>query len=445
MKIDTIAPGIAAIDLGATAHYVAIADTPVTRFGTFTRDLRALAEWLKARGIHSVAMEATGVYWVNPHDILQEEGLAVLLFDGASARNLPGRKSDLKDPQWHAMLHSYGLLKPCFVPAEPTRRLRSYVRLRDDRLEMAATCVLHLQKALDLMNIRLHHVLSQLHGVSGLRIIEAILAGERDPVKLAAQCVKVRKEKEADVIASLEGHWQEQHLFALRQAYDAYQFLQRQVAACDEQIAATLQETTALLPRQERQPDVKVKVTRHNAPQVPHLSEDLLTLCGGHDAQRLPALGPLSWLKLVAEVGTDLRRWPTSEHFTSFAGLSPQHHQSGRQRRRVPRRKTRLGQIFREAVLSLQRSKDCALGEFYRRLKARRGAPVAIVATARKLAELYWRVMTHGLAYVEQGLADYRRQQQQQTERFVRRKAAQLGFTLQPVPTPTPRVLTVVH
>jgi transposase len=434
MKIDTIAPEYAAIDLGATDHYVAIADTPVKRFGTFTKDLKAMAAWLKEHNIRYVAMEATGVYWINPHDVLQEAGLEVTLFDGASARNLPGRKSDIQDPQWHAMLHSYGLLRACFVPEGNTRQLRSFVRLRDDQLSMAATAILHMQKALDLMNVRLHHVISQLHGVSGLRIVDAILKGERDPVALARLCDgRIRSKKEAEVIASLEGHWQEHHIFALRQAYEHYQFLQQQVAACDQRIANLLAEVTAPLPAQTREPGVKVKVTRHNAPQIPHLADQLLTLCGGGDAQRLPAIGPLSWLKIVGEVGNDLSRWPTAEHFTSFAGLNPRCHRSGQRSRRVARRKCRLGQIFREAAMSLADTKDCALGEFYRRVRGRRGAPVAIVAVARKLAALYWRVMTHGMAYVEQGLETYRERQKLQTERFVRRKAAQLGFTLQPL------------
>src|SRR5262245_39764889 len=207
MKIDTIAPSYAAIDLGATDLYVAIADTPVQRFGTFTKDLRALAAWLQAHHIRHVAMEATGVYWINPHDVLEAAGLDVTLFDGASARNLPGRKSDIQDPQWHAMLHSYGLLRRRFVPTEAIRQLRSYVRQRDELLELAAASVQHMQRALDLMNVRLHHVISQLHGVSGLRIVEAILDGERNPVALAALCEgQIRNNKQAQVIASLEGH-----------------------------------------------------------------------------------------------------------------------------------------------------------------------------------------------------------------------------------------------
>lgn len=438
MKIDTIAPGYAAIDLGDEALFVATANAPVRRFGTFTRDLHALAEWLREQRIEQVAMEATGVYWVGPYDVLEAAGFGVTLFDGGSARNLPGRKSDVQDCQWHAMLHSYGLLRPCFIPPPQIRELREYIRQREDRLGLASASIQHMQRALDLMNVRLHNVLSQLHGVSGLRIVEAILQGERDPLTLSRLCdQRVLKTKQAEVIASLEGHYQAQHLFALGQALSAYRFHLEQVAACDRQIEATFNAANAGRPVLPRVKGRKVKVSRHNAPQVKDLYGQLLTLCDGRDAQLIPAIAPLSWMKLVGELGTDLSRWKTPKEFTAYVGLNPLRHQSGKRRRRVPRRKTRAGQVFREVIMSLAKSKDCAVGEFYRRVKGRRGAPIAIVAAARKLAELYWRVMTHGIEYVEQGLAQYRQRKQEQDERKLRRQAAKLGFALQPLqPSP---------
>nr|MBA2433035.1 transposase [Chthoniobacterales bacterium] len=225
--IDSILPGFAALDLGATKIFAAAAATPVKTFGTFTGELRALCAWLTEHQVHGVAMEATGVYWIPVHDLLQAAGFKVTLFHGAHARNLPGRKSDVSDCQWHAMLHSHGLLRPCFIPEEPIRKLRSFHRLREDHLSMAAAHLLHMQRALDLMNVRLHHVLSQLHGVSGLRVIEAILAGQRDPAVLAALCAaQVLNKKKAEVLQNLEGDWQEHHLFALRQALEAYRFYQ---------------------------------------------------------------------------------------------------------------------------------------------------------------------------------------------------------------------------
>jgi transposase len=434
--IDRILPGIAALDLGATKIFAATAGAPVKTFGTFTHELRALSLWLKQRQVRAVAMEATGVYWIAVHDKLQADGFEVTLFHGAHARNLPGRKTDVRDCQWHAMLHSHGLLRACFIPAEPIRKLRSFYRLREDHLSMAGAHVLHMQRALDLMNVRLHHVLSQLHGVSGLRVIEAILAGQRDPEALAALCAKqVLNKKKAEVLASLEGDWQEHHLFALRQALEAYRFYQGQMAACDGQIQALLQELNTERPVRAPKPGQKCKVVRHNVPAIENLHGQLLTLAEGRDATLLPGISPLGWMKLTGEVGTDLSSFRDEKHFTAWAGLAPRHHQSGRGRRRAPRPKTKVGQIFREAAMSIAKSKHLALGGFYRRIKGRRGAAVAIVATARKLAVLFYDAMTRGLSYVEHGLAQYEANYRAQSERHLHKLARQLGFTLQPKKT----------
>jgi transposase len=436
--IETIPPGVAAIDLGSERLFVGLAQQPVRSFGTCTRDLRDLRDWLRENNIKRVAMEATGVLWIIPHDYLQEEGFAVTLFHGAHARNLPGRKTDVQDCQWHAMLHGHGLLQPCFVPPGPIRELRTYCRLREDHLSLAAQHVQHMHRALDCMNVRLHHVLSQVHGVSGMRVIEAIIAGQRDAKVLAALCEKqVLKTKEAELIASLEGTWQEHHLFALEQAVEAYRFCLQMAARCDQKMEQQLQAINAQAEPVTRPPERKVKTTRHNRPQMQDLYGQLLTACGGRDAQLLPAIGPLSWLKLVAETGTDLQYWKTQDHFAHWAGLAPMRHRSGKGYRRVPRRKTKVAQIFREAAMSLAKTKDCALGQFYRRIRGRRGAAVAIVATARKLAVLYWQVMMKGIEYVETGLAKYKEQMAEKSERYLRRQAAKLGFALQPLQATT--------
>lgn len=430
--IDRILPGIAALDLGATKIFAATADAPVKTFGTFTNELRALSLWLKERQVRAVAMEATGVYWIAVHDKLQADGFEVTLFHGAHARNLPGRKTDVRDCQWHAMLHSHGLLRACFIPPEPIRKLRSFYRLREDHLSMAGAHLGHLQRALDLMNVRLHHVLSQVHGVSGLRVIEAILAGQRDPAVLAALCAQqVLNKKKAEVLASLEGDWQEHHLFALRQALEAYRFYQQQMAACDGQIQALLQELNSERPTRQPKPGQKCKVVRHNAPAIENLHGQLLTLAEGRDATLLPGISPLGWMKLTGEVGTDLSRFRDAKHFTAWAGLAPRHQQSGRRQRRASRPKTKVGQIFREAAMSIAKSKHLALGGFYRRTKGRRGAAIAIVATARKLAVLFYDVMTRGLEYVEHGLAQYETNYRAQSERHLHKLAHRLGFTLQ--------------
>ena len=433
LMIDQILPGFAALDLGATKIFAAACGTPVKTFGTFTADVHALGAWLKEHKVHSVAMEATGVYWIPVHDILSAAGLQVLVFHGAHARNLPGRKSDVSDCQWHAMLYSHGLLKGCFVLEESFRKLRSFYRLREDHLGSAATHVLHMQRALDLMNVRLHHVLSQLHGVSGLRVIDAILAGQRDPRVLAMLCdVQVLKKKKAEVIKSLEGDWQEHHLFALRQAVELYRIFQSKVADCDAQIETVLKTLNTERPPQQPKPGQKIKIVRHNAPAIDNLHGQLLTLFGGRDATVLPGISPLGWMKLAGEAGIDLSHFKDERHFASWAALSPQQHQSGRRRRRCYRGKTLIGQIFREAAMSLAKSKHLALGAFYRRIKGRRGAAVAIVATARKLAVLYYLAMTRGLAYVERGLEQYEADYRKQCERSLRKMANRMGFTVQP-------------
>jgi transposase len=434
--IDQIRPGFGAIDIGQEKIFLACADsTEVRSFPTFSADLEAAAIYLKERGVTKVAMEATGVYWIPLHDVLESRGLEVTVFNGAHARNMPGRKSDVQDCQWHAMLHSHGLLVACFIPSDEVRQLRCFYRLREDHLGIAASHIQHLQKALDLMNVRLHVVISQIHGVSGMRVIQAILAGERDPQKLAALCdAQILKTKHAQVIKSLQGHWQEHHLFALRQAVEGYEFCRAQARACDQQIEALLQRINRDQPPHSPEAGRKIKTVRHNAPQIEGLHQHLITMTGGRDATTLPGISPLGFMKLLGETGPDLSAWPTEKHFTSWAGLAPGSNQSGRRRKRVRRKKTVVGQIFREAVLSIAKSKHLALGAAYRRLRSHRGAPIAITAIARKLAELYYRLMTKGLDYVEEGLQRYEERYRQQTIRYLQKTAKTFGLTLTPDP-----------
>ncbi len=432
--IDCILPGYGAIDIGQEKIFVACSgEEHVRSFGTFSADLELAAQYLLERQIKRVAMEATGVYWIPLHDLLESKGITVTVFNGAHARNLPGRKTDVQDCQWHGMLHSHGLLVGCFIPSEEIRQLRCYYRLREDHLGIAAEHIQHMQRALDLMNVRLHLVLSQLHGVSGLRVIKAILAGERDPVALSALCdAQILKQKRAEVVKSLRGHWQEHHLFALRQALESYEFCLRQMAACDREIEALLQRVTKDKPPQSPAPGQKIKVVRHNAPQIENLHSLLITLSGGPDATRLPGISPLGFMKLIGETGTDLSRWKSAKHFTSWLGLSPGSAQSGKRRKRLPRKKTVAGQIFREAVLSIAKSKHLALGAAYRRLRAAKGSPIAVVAIARKLAVLYYNLFTKGLAYVEEGVRQYEEKYRQQTLRYLEKTAKAFGFTLAP-------------
>lgn len=437
--IDKISDGYCAIDVGSTDHYVAVAEAPVVRFDTCTSDLRSLCEYLKTKGVRYVAMEATGVYWISLHDMLRDAGFEVTVFNGAHARNLPGRKSDISDCQWHAMLHSHGLLRSCFIPPAAIIQLRCLYRLRSDHVSMAASHIQHMQKALDLMNVRLHTVISQIHGVSGLRIIRAILGGERDPHRLVELCDAQLDAKRGKIIKSLEGRWEPHHLFALRQALECYEFYQRKMVECDAEIERLLNQINADKPPVDVPPGPR-KMVRHNAPEIPDLDAKLLMLSGGRDATRLPGISPLGFLKLIGETGLDLSAWKTEKHFTSWLGLSPGKRQSGKRHRRVLPKKTVCGQIFREAALSVTRSKHLALGAYYRRIKARRGPPIAIKALARKIAVLYYRLMTKGTDYVETGVENYTKQLREQRIRYVHKMASQLGLTLAPAGAEPPPI-----
>jgi transposase len=436
--IPEIRPGFGAIDIGQEKVFIGCAGSKeVHSFGTCSDDFEMVAVHLLEKGVSKVAMEATGVYWIPLHDLLQKRGLEVTVFNGAHARNMPGRKSDVQDCQWHAMLHSHGLLVPCFIPQEDVRQLRCFYRLREDHLRTAGGHVQHMQRALDLMNVRLHVVISQIHGVSGLRVIRAIVAGERNPEVLAALCdVQILKHKKTQVIKSLRGHWQEHHLFALGQALEGYEFCLKQMRACDQQIQALLERINRDQPPQRPEEGRKIKLVRHNAPAIDDLHGKLITMTGGRDATKLPGISPLGFMKLLAETGPDLSAWPTEKHFTSWAGLAPGSNQSGNRRKRVRRKKTVVGQIFREAVLSLAKSKHLALGAAYRKLSHRKSAPIAVTAIARKLAELYYRLMTKGLDYVEEGIQRYEERYRQQTMRYLKKTAEAFGFSLTPTAQP---------
>ena len=423
------------VDVGSEQMFVSIAGGPPEVFGTVTCQLHRLRDWLQARGVKSVALEATGVYWLPLYGVLEASGLEVVMVNGRQTRNLPGRKTDMKDCQWGATLHAHGLLRAGFVPPADIRRLQDYVRLRTDHLTSAAACVQHQQKALERMNVKLHDVISSLVGTSGQKVIGAILAGERHPEQLLGLCdVQIRQKKADQVKESLRGTWAEEHLFALQQAVENWQHFQRQIAACDRQIEAVLHQihgpecpapAAGTKPTAAKRPGV-------NAPQIPGLHGLLVRLCGGKDLTVLPAHTDYSLLQLVAEVGTDLSRWETEKHFTAWLGLAPGSHQSGKRRGSVGRKRNRAGRLFCVMGRSLARSKHIALGGYYRRMAARRGGLVANIALARKLAEWFWRVMVKGVDYVERGLAQYEQQVLETKRRTLQRLAKQLGHVVLP-------------
>lgn len=427
-------PTAAAIDVGSEQLHVSIAGGPPKIFGTTTGQLHALRDWLKESGVRSVAMEATGIYWLCPYEVLEKAGLIVVVVNGKYVKNLPGRKTDMKDCQWQATLHAHGLLKPGFVPPEHIRRLQDYLRLRTDHITMAASHEQHMQKALERMNLKIHDVISDLTGVSGLKMIEAILAGQRNPVVLLALCdPQIQKKKAAALQAALEGNWKDEHLFALRQVHELWQFYQKKIAECDQAIETVLQELAGPEDASQPAPPPATKRGGVNAPQIAGLHGLLWRLCGQKDPTQLPGVADYVLLQLLGEVGTDLGGpWKSEKHFTAWLGLAPGSRQSGKRRGSQKRSRNRAGRLFCVIARSVGRSVDKALGGFYRRLKGRRGGLVANLALARKLAEMFWRLMVHGRAYVEEGLKRYEQKVAQTEQRLLQKLAAKYNLVLQP-------------
>ena len=421
------------IDVGSETIFIAVGDDTVKQFGTDTGSYHAAISYLRQQGITTVAMEATGVYWIALYELLEEAGIEVYVVNSAYVRHLPGRKSDVADCQWLQQLHAHGLLRQSFIPPDDIRQLRSYVRLRTDHISMAAQHVQHMQKALDLMNIKLHTVISDITGASGMRVIKAIVAGERSPERLLALCdVSIRTRKEKEVIASLRGNYRREHLFSLQQAIECSEFYQRQITACDREIERLLHDLTDNLPDPGQ--SGPSKPIRHHRPEIDDLHTKLMKLTCGRNPAAMSGLTDLTLMQLLAEVGTDLSHWKTEKHFTAWLGLAPSMHQSGKSnKKRHYKINTRAGQIFRVAAQSLAGSKHKALGAFYRRIKARRGAMVAMKATARKLAVIFYNVLTKGMEFVEQGLIRYQQQYEAQLRQRLQKQAHRLGLMLVPV------------
>jgi transposase len=422
----------AGIDVGSQKVFVGLEGKEVVSFETFTSGFITLREYLLSHEVTTVAMEATGVYWVVLYDILTEAGIDVWLVDGRQTQQVPGRKTDVKDCQWIQQLHSYGLLNRCFVVEGQLKELRGYQRLREDHLRSCAMHINHMQKALIEMNIRLPEVLSQTHGVSGMAIIEAILKGERDAHKLLSLCHgSLIKNKSEEILKALEGTYTPRGLFALRQACEAYCFYQQQMGACDKELSKVFIELNGK-PSEGGQ---KRKAIRHNSPDIKGLGNHLLKIFNNRDATLLPGFTDYTWLQLYSETGSDLTRWATEKHFTSWLGLSPGQKDSGKKKKSIRKGRPKAGQIFRQIAQSLINSKKIAFGAFGRRLRGRKGPGIAIKAIARKLAVQYWRLMVKGKEFVEKGVAQYEQMLKIQKQKYLARLAKELNVELILSPT----------
>jgi transposase len=425
----------AAIDIGATSHFVAVppgrATVSVREFATFTADLHRLADWLAQCGVDTVVLESTGVFWIPVFELLEQRGFTVLLVDARKVKNVSGRKSDVLDCQWLQQLHTYGLLQGAFRPTDHIVVLRSYLRQRAMLIQGAAQQIQHMQKALQQMNLLLHQVVSDITGLTGMTIIRAILAGERDP-QMLAQHRDPRCKSSTEVIAkSLEGNYRDDHLFALQQGVALYDAYQTQLATCDvriEQYLATLERVTAELPPPPSKPR---QTPKHNQPRFD--ARTYLYQLTGVDLTRIDGIEAGSALALLAEIGTDMHRWKTANHFVSWLGLCPGTKVSGGKVLSSKTKPTanRAAGILRMAAATLHHSSS-ALGAYYRRMAMRIGKPQAVTATAHKLARIVYSMLKHGSAYVDAGQDYYERQYKARAVRSLVQRAKALGFELVP-------------
>jgi transposase len=428
-------PHAAGIDIGDRSHWVCVGFTSdetsdlVREFRSNTVDLRQIIAYLRGHGVTTVALEATGIYWVPLFEMLQAEGWHVILVDPAFTAQVRGRpKTDRRDAQWIFRLHACGLLPAAFRPDEQTVVLRSYLRQRGLLTRYAGRHVQHMQKALQQMNVKLTSVLSDITGLTGRKILTAILAGERDPLKLAQLRTGRCKATVEDMAKALDGNYRDEHLFALKQAFEAWQFYIQQIQAVDQQIQAQLLRMKA----NQQWPQLPARPPRRRLPGDPDFDvRTALYLVVGVDLTELEGLDEISALILISEIGTDMSKFATVQHFCSWLGLCPNFKKSGGKVKssRSRRGKNRAAQILRVVVMGLDRGNG-ALGAFLRRLKSRLGMAGAVTATAHKLARQVYYALKHGTQYVKKSQQDYEKQLREKQIACLRKKARQLGFEL---------------
>jgi len=427
----------AGIDIGSKSHFVAVPEgcdeDCVREFSSFTADLHELANWLEKCGIDTVAMESTGVYWIALYEILEERGFEVKLVDARHVKNVSGRKTDVLDCQWLQQLHTYGLLNGAFRPNEQVCALRSYLRQRSMLIREGSSHIHHMQKALSQMNIQLHNVLSDITGETGMKIIRAIIGGERDAKKLSGYRDRNCKNPIEIIEKSLIGHYREEHIFALTQAVELYDIYREKIIACDNKIEKQLllfDEHTARESETKETCETKKSKSRCKNKLSFDVKTHLIRITG-IDLTAIPGIEAPSALKIISEIGLDLSRWKSSKHFASWLGLCPGNKVSGGKRLSGKSKRTAnyVASTLRMAASTLHRSQS-ALGAFFRRLKFRLGAPKATTAAAHKLAVIIFNMLKTGSEYVETGQGYYEKQHHERIVKSLRMRAEKLGFRL---------------
>jgi transposase len=438
--LPVIRPNVAGIDLGSERHWVC-APTPeghgreINSFGATTAELIRMAEWLKQRHVESVAMESTGIYWIAPHEVLEAQGLQMLLVDTRQLARVPGRdqKTDRSDCEWIQRLHSCGLLRGSFRPEEAVCMLRTLVRDKANLVAESGDWLRRMQKSLDQMNVRVHRAVSDIDGVTGMAILRAIAAGERDAQKLAQLRDRRCSKTEQEIAEQLTGHWREDHLFSLQQALKMYDAVQERIAAYDQEIARKLGEMERDELRDQTAPPLsnanKAKKIKQRGQEA---KRQALYRMSGVDITQIDAIGVETVEVVLSEYGSDLSRFPTEKQFVSHVTLAPHVPKSGGKPLKKKKRNsasTRVAAALRMAALSLRHSQT-ALGAYYRKLAQRLGGDVAVFATARKLATLIYRLLRWGQPYVDEGAAAYENRYRQQRIKSLTAKAKELGYQL---------------
>ena len=436
---------VGGIDLGSERHWVCAparegSGREVADFGATTPELIRMAQWLKERKVESLALESTGVYWIAPHEVLEAEGMDVLLVDTRQLARVPGRnkKTDPTDCEWIQRLHSCGLLMGSFRPKEEVCKLRTLVRDKATLVAEAGDWVRRMQKSLDQMNVRVHRAVSDLDGVTGMAIVRAIVEGERDAKKLAQLRDRRCRKSEEEIAEQLSGHWREDHLFSVGQSLKMYDAIQERIAAYEQEILRQLADMEPEERRGQAAPPLK---NPQKAKAIQKRGQEpmrqALYRMSGVDAAQIDAIGVETIAVVLSEYGPDLSRFPSEKQFVSHATLAPHVPKSGGKPVKKKKRNsasTRVASALRMAALSLRHS-ETALGAYYRSVARRIGGDVAVFATARKLATLIYRLLRWGQAYVDEGAEAYENRYQQQRIKGLAAKAKELGFQLTPVST----------
>lgn len=455
IKINSLKPlkkvceNVAGIDVGGEFHYVAAPDPKhdgkivVSRFGCFTTNLQECVAWLKHCNILSVAMEATGVYWTILYAMLNAVGIEVILINPRDFKKMKDKKTDVCDAEYLQLYHSYGLLEGAVIPEKKISELRTFTRLREQSIEDSATCIQRMQKALINMNLRLENVLSDISGVTGMTIIRAILSGERDPKKLAQYRDRRCQKSEDEIADSLNGFYQEDHLFALERAVRQYEFHLSEIERCDKAIQTKLGEfETSARYNEETPEEHPQKASRRKSARKAHefsfdLRKEIIRITGV-DLTLLPAVGPSTALTLISETGLNMRLWKSEKHFSSWLGLAANNKVSGGRilQNKTKRKKKKAAITLRMAVSGLYNEvNDTALGAFFRRKRAEIGAPKAITAAANKLARMYYTTLSTGKPFIESGADAYYELQKEKYLRRVRKRVSQWGYKVTPIET----------